>query len=74
MFAPYLNTTRRSIRVSKSATEKKTAIFRRHPTARWHLATGSFIALLDHDDVLPEHALYMVAATLTADPEDRLDL
>ncbi|WP_277187165.1 glycosyltransferase family 2 protein [Caballeronia sp. BR00000012568055] len=25
------------------------------------LATGRFIALLDHDDVLPHHALYMVA-------------
>jgi lipopolysaccharide biosynthesis protein/GT2 family glycosyltransferase len=33
------------------------------------LATGRFIALLDHDDVLPEHALYMVAAILNSDPE-----
>jgi GT2 family glycosyltransferase/cephalosporin hydroxylase len=33
------------------------------------LATGSFVALLDHDDVLPEHALYMVAATLNSDRE-----
>jgi glycosyltransferase involved in cell wall biosynthesis len=33
------------------------------------LATGSFVALLDHDDVLPEHALYMVAASLNSDPE-----
>jgi GT2 family glycosyltransferase len=33
------------------------------------LAEGSFIALLDHDDVLTEHALYMVAATLDAEPE-----
>ena len=33
------------------------------------LAKGSFVALLDHDDVLPEHALYMVAAVLDADPE-----
>ena len=33
------------------------------------LATGGFIALLDHDDVLPEYALYMVAATLNSDPE-----
>jgi lipopolysaccharide biosynthesis protein/GT2 family glycosyltransferase len=33
------------------------------------LAEGSFVALLDHDDVLPEHALYMVAAALDADPE-----
>jgi glycosyltransferase involved in cell wall biosynthesis/tetratricopeptide (TPR) repeat protein len=45
------------------------------------LATGRFIALLDHDDVLPEHALFMVAATLNSDPdvdliysdEDKLD-
>jgi lipopolysaccharide biosynthesis protein/glycosyltransferase involved in cell wall biosynthesis/tetratricopeptide (TPR) repeat protein len=36
------------------------------------LATGSFIALLDHDDVLPKHALYMVAVTLNSDP--RVDL
>jgi glycosyltransferase involved in cell wall biosynthesis len=33
------------------------------------LATGKFVALLDHDEVLPEHALYMVAATLNSDPE-----
>ncbi len=33
------------------------------------LAEGSFVALLDHDDVLPEHALYVVAAVLDADPE-----
>jgi glycosyltransferase involved in cell wall biosynthesis len=36
------------------------------------LAEGSFIALLDHDDVLPEHALYVVAAALEADPEIEL--
>jgi lipopolysaccharide biosynthesis protein/GT2 family glycosyltransferase/tetratricopeptide (TPR) repeat protein len=36
------------------------------------LAKGSFVALLDHDDALPEHALYVVAATLNADPD--LDL
>jgi lipopolysaccharide biosynthesis protein/GT2 family glycosyltransferase len=33
------------------------------------LAEGSFVALLDHDDVLPEHALYMVAAALESDPD-----
>ena len=33
------------------------------------LAEGGFIALLDHDDVLPEHALYMVAAVLEANPK-----
>ena len=32
------------------------------------IARGDFIALVDHDDVLPEHALYEVAAALDADP------
>lgn len=36
------------------------------------LATGEFIALLDHDDELAEHALYMVITALEGDP--RLDL
>jgi GT2 family glycosyltransferase len=36
------------------------------------LAEGRFVALLDHDDLLPEHALYMVAATLARSPD--LDL
>jgi GT2 family glycosyltransferase len=33
------------------------------------LATGDFVALLDHDDVLSEHALYHVAAALQKNPE-----
>jgi GT2 family glycosyltransferase len=33
------------------------------------LAKGAFIALMDHDDELPEHALYMVAVTLNEHPE-----
>jgi GT2 family glycosyltransferase len=33
------------------------------------LATGSFIALLDHDDELSIHTLYMVAITLAEYPE-----
>ncbi|MFP6559972.1 glycosyltransferase [Paraburkholderia sp. B3] len=33
------------------------------------LATGQFAALLDHDDELAPHALYMVAAELNAQPE-----
>jgi O-antigen biosynthesis protein len=36
------------------------------------LAEGQFIALLDHDDALPEHALYLVAAALASRPD--LDL
>lgn len=46
------------------------------------LATGEFVALLDHDDVLPEHALYCVAEELAAHPdadlmysdEDKIDI
>ncbi|MDH3705364.1 MAG: glycosyltransferase family 2 protein [Acidimicrobiia bacterium] len=45
------------------------------------LATGDYVALLDHDDELPDHALYLVAAALDADPtldlvytdEDKID-
>ncbi|MFN3512982.1 MAG: glycosyltransferase family 2 protein [Phenylobacterium sp.] len=33
------------------------------------LATGPFVALMDHDDLLPAHALYEVAAELQAHPE-----
>ncbi|MBY0611631.1 MAG: glycosyltransferase family 2 protein [Beijerinckiaceae bacterium] len=33
------------------------------------LATGAFVALVDHDDVLPPHALYEVAAEIDAHPE-----
>jgi GT2 family glycosyltransferase len=45
------------------------------------LAEGRFVALLDHDDVLPEHTLFEVAAAITRDPkidliytdEDKID-
>ena len=33
------------------------------------LATGEFIALFDHDDLLPEHALFCVAETITRQPQ-----
>jgi len=33
------------------------------------LATGDYVALLDHDDELAPHALYEVAATLNAHPD-----
>jgi GT2 family glycosyltransferase len=32
------------------------------------VATGSFVVLLDHDDVLPPHALHEVAARIAAQP------
>ena len=45
------------------------------------LATGEFVALMDHDDLLPEQALYEVAVALNKDPaldiiysdEDQID-
>jgi GT2 family glycosyltransferase len=33
------------------------------------LASGEFVALMDHDDVLPEHALYEIAVEINAHPE-----
>src|SRR5205807_1703574 len=36
------------------------------------LASGEFAVLLDHDDELPAHALYMVAEELAAYPETDL--
>jgi glycosyltransferase involved in cell wall biosynthesis len=36
------------------------------------LVTGDFVALLDHDDELPRHALYMVAAELNRFPDTDL--
>nr|WP_306824169.1 glycosyltransferase family 2 protein [Acidithiobacillus ferrooxidans] len=36
------------------------------------LATGDYVALLDHDDELSEHALYWVAAEIVAHPETEL--
>jgi GT2 family glycosyltransferase len=32
------------------------------------IATGQFVAFLDHDDELPRHALYMVAREIVCDP------
>lgn len=36
------------------------------------MARGPFVALMDHDDLLSDHALYLVAATLEAHPETDL--
>ena len=33
------------------------------------LASGSYVALLDHDDLLSEHALYLVAVAITDHPD-----
>jgi len=36
------------------------------------IASGEWVALLDHDDLLPEHALYCVADAILANPAIRL--
>lgn len=36
------------------------------------LATGTWVALLDHDDLLPEHALFWVAHSINAHPKVRM--
>lgn len=36
------------------------------------LATGTWLALMDHDDLLPEHALFCVADCIAAHPDVRL--
>ncbi|MFZ3117841.1 MAG: glycosyltransferase family 2 protein [Variovorax sp.] len=36
------------------------------------LATGQWVALMDHDDVLPEHALFWVADAINVHPDARL--
>ncbi len=36
------------------------------------IATGEYIALLDHDDVIPPHALFMVVKYLNKHPEARM--
>jgi GT2 family glycosyltransferase len=36
------------------------------------LATGEYVALLDHDDLLPPHALYMVARYINQHPQGRM--
>src|SRR5580704_5453880 len=33
------------------------------------IATGDFVALMDHDDILPRHALYHLAVAINAKPE-----
>jgi O-antigen biosynthesis protein len=36
------------------------------------LVAGEWVALLDHDDVIPDHALFWLAHTINAEPEARL--
>ncbi len=36
------------------------------------LAVGEYVALLDHDDILPPHALYMVARYINLHPSGRM--
>jgi len=52
----------------KFVSGRRTVISRRLQQ-RARTPTGEFVALLDHDDELTEHALYMVAEELNAFPE-----
>ncbi|WP_158701057.1 glycosyltransferase [Phytohalomonas tamaricis] len=36
------------------------------------IVTGDWVALLDHDDILPEHALFHVARTIISNPDVKL--
>ncbi len=36
------------------------------------LATGAWVALLDHDDLLPEHALFRIADVINRQPDARM--
>lgn len=40
--------------------------------AALEVATGEWLALLDHDDLLPPHALYWIARTVVEQPEVRM--
>jgi hypothetical protein len=66
----------------KVAFARPTATSARRPTRPLDLATGEFVALFDHDDVLSPTALYEVAAEIDAHPdaqfiysdEDKIDV
>lgn len=64
------------LRLAAAAEPRIKLIFRREnghisaaTNSALHLATGEFACLLDHDDLLHEHALYEVAAELEAHPD-----
>lgn len=40
-----------------------------HSNAALEMVKGDYVAILDHDDMLPPHALYEVARVLEADPD-----
>ncbi len=71
---------RRDVRI-KVAYQTTTGNISKASNAAMTLATGDFIALLDHDDLLPAHALYWVAAEIERHPgaqiiytdEDKID-
>ncbi len=53
----------------KIAFRKENGHISRSSNSALELAGGEFVALLDHDDLLAEHALYMVAEELNKAPE-----
>ena len=53
----------------KVVTLSENARIARASNAALAMATGDFIALLDHDDLLTNHALYMIAVEVNAHPD-----
>jgi len=56
----------------KVAFRKENGHISRASNTALELASGDFVALLDHDDTLPPHALYFVAQAIAANPDARI--
>lgn len=56
----------------KTVQRAKNGHISRATNSALELATGEFIALLDHDDLLPDHALFCVAEAINLHPEAAL--
>ena len=53
----------------KVVTRKENGRIAKASNSALELVTGDFVALMDHDDVLPNHALYVMAVEINAHPD-----
>ena len=80
-FNPYLNASLRRILASRWCTERKNGHISAATNDALQLATGDWVAFLDHDDLLAEHSLFWVADAINRHPkvsliysdEDKID-